>query len=354
MKWFRLYSEILDDPKVFHLSDLAFRLMIMLFALNSEQNSDDIKDDEEPGYLDMSDDDIVWRIRWDMDSFNTAIKELISSKVSILKKYKKGYLIVKWKYRQFESDNSYKRVKRYRERYSNVSGNVSGNVSSNVSSNVSETANETTMKRYCNGPDKIREDKIREEDIPPTPISDKAEPKNDFTKAIDPEILDLSFKFHQTIKNSGKYHKDFDTLSNESKVVTDGAKTITQLMNIEKEKLETIRAVLRFAVTDSFWKDNLVSLSSLRQKSKDGNIKYFTIKNQMNKRQPASYQQQNNNPDGPLPLPHGFWQKKTLNGKEVIFCTEMVMANGREWREYVFPDDPGKLHKITLEEYEAL
>jgi len=53
-------------------------------------------------------------------------------------------------------------------------------------------------------------------------------------------------------------------------------------------------------------------------------------------------------------LPRGFWQKKTLNGKEVIFCTEMVMANGKEWREYVYPDDPGKLHKITLEEYEAL
>ena len=65
----------------------------------------------------------------------------------------------------------------------------------------------------------------------------------------------------------------------------------------------------------------------------------------------SNYQQQQTEN---LPLPHGFWQKKILNGQEVIFCTEMVMAGGKEWREYVYPDDPNRLHKITLEEYERL
>jgi hypothetical protein len=180
--------------------------------------------------------------------------------------------------------------------------------------------------------------------------------KRELSSDIDPKLLEISFKFHSLVKENRKFHKDFATLSKSSKVVIDGAKTLNQLMTIEKESLENIRQVLHFAVNDNFWKDNLISLSSLRTKSKDGNLKYFTIKNRMerentNQAGQSNYQQQQT---GNLPLPHGFWQKKILNGREVIFCTEMVMAGGKEWREYVFPKDPSKLHKISLEEYEKL
>ena len=54
MKWFRLYTEIIDDPKMRGISDSCFRTFIGLMAIACEA---------ENGILKMSIQDIAWRLR---------------------------------------------------------------------------------------------------------------------------------------------------------------------------------------------------------------------------------------------------------------------------------------------------
>ena len=54
MKWFRLYTEIIDDPKMREVSDSCFRTFIGLMAIACETES---------GILKMSIQDIAWRLR---------------------------------------------------------------------------------------------------------------------------------------------------------------------------------------------------------------------------------------------------------------------------------------------------
>jgi phage replication O-like protein O len=104
--------------------------------------------------------------------------------------------------------------------------------------------------------------------------------------------FDLSLNFHQKQKKNGYYHKDFKKeLSQNSKVVKNGAEVIDKLIRLDNETLEDIKATLRFALKNDFWQGQVISLSGLRKKSKsNGNTKYFNIKNAMqNKNKNRTY-----------------------------------------------------------------
>lgn len=100
---------------------------------------------------------------------------------------------------------------------------------------------------------------------------------------VDSKFLDMSLKFHKKQKLNGYYHVDFKNgITEKSRVVISGADTLRKICEIDGEKIEDISKVLDFILKDDFWRDQVISLSGLRgRKSKDGNYKYFTIKNKM-------------------------------------------------------------------------
>lgn len=124
------------------------------------------------------------------------------------------------------------------------------------------------------------------------------------------ECLDLSLLFHQKQKSDGLHHQDFkQKISEKTPVVVNGADTLEKLHRIEGESLKDIKAVLRFILKDSGngtwtgWKNQVISLASLRTKGKSGTYKYFTVKNAMEK-QKASKQPE---PEPEAVTPSGYY-----------------------------------------------
>lgn len=118
MQWFRVYTEIIDDPKMAKMDNSTFRVFIYLLAVASEAGND--------GKINMTIEDISWRIRTPSDTLILAIKYL--SENNIIQTQKNEIIVTNWKKRQFMSDDINARVKRFREKQGNVSCNVSCNV----------------------------------------------------------------------------------------------------------------------------------------------------------------------------------------------------------------------------------
>lgn len=119
MKWFRVYNEILDDPKVSKMDGETFKIFIFLLALASEQ--------EKNGKICMSVGDISWRIRIPKKRLLVSISYMENNGI-IKTDSETSIILVNWEKRQFSSDNVGERVKRYREKQSNVVCNVTRNV----------------------------------------------------------------------------------------------------------------------------------------------------------------------------------------------------------------------------------
>ncbi len=120
--WFRFYHEVLDDPKVQRLSPKTFKIWINVLCLAARYG----------GVLPNST-DVSFALRVSLDKA-IALLTLLHSK-GLLDCKEGVYSPHRWSDRQFKSDGSTERVKRFRER----------------SSNVSETANAT-------GPEQNRTD----------------------------------------------------------------------------------------------------------------------------------------------------------------------------------------------------
>jgi hypothetical protein len=106
MKWFRLYHEIIEDMKVGTLSDAEFRTWIELLCLAS------IKRDG--GDTGMSVTEAEWKLRRNVSE---TVKKLLQRKLVALHKNGNGdetLHICKWNKRQFQSDSSTERVKKFR------------------------------------------------------------------------------------------------------------------------------------------------------------------------------------------------------------------------------------------------
>jgi hypothetical protein len=104
VKWCRLYSEIIDDPKMAKLTDSQFRHFVLLLALATEQEKD--------GSIDMEPEDVAWRLRVEVDALCDTMARLKELKI-----FDNGYenpVFINWPKRQFRSDDSSERVKRYR------------------------------------------------------------------------------------------------------------------------------------------------------------------------------------------------------------------------------------------------
>ena len=110
MKWFRLYTEIIDDPKLQKLSDSEFRDFIYMMCLACETEKD--------GLIPHSKEDIAWRLRRDVTSLCDALVTL--EKQHIVNDNGEGIRFLNWEKRQYKSDTSAERTKRWREKQKSV------------------------------------------------------------------------------------------------------------------------------------------------------------------------------------------------------------------------------------------
>jgi len=116
MHWFRFYNEALDDPKVQRLDGDTFKTWVNLLCLCARHDG-----------LPKSIQDISFALRVDLHGCSTVLSRLADA--GLLDRLHGGvdgmhYAIHAWDKRQYKSDTSTERVKRFRERSSNATETV--------------------------------------------------------------------------------------------------------------------------------------------------------------------------------------------------------------------------------------
>jgi hypothetical protein len=110
--WFRFYHESLDDPKVQNLPPEVFKFWVNLLCLACRH------DGKIPSLEDIS-----FALRLSADACRALLERLLSA--TLIDSRCGGssgthYALHGWEKRQYKSDTSYDRVKRYRERIKNA------------------------------------------------------------------------------------------------------------------------------------------------------------------------------------------------------------------------------------------
>jgi hypothetical protein len=132
--WFRMYNDFLEDPKLISLAFEDQRHFIGILALKS---SGTIDHDCAPKLLDR----IVAQKLWiDYAIIGDVKKRLVDAGL-----ISENWQPLAWEKRQFLSDTSKNRVRKFREKQKLIERNVSCNVTGNVTV--------TTDGRYCNAID---------------------------------------------------------------------------------------------------------------------------------------------------------------------------------------------------------
>jgi hypothetical protein len=111
-RWFRVYVDLVDDPKVQRLDPLLFKALINLWCLTSAND----------GVLPPVD-EIAFKLRMRPEKVQRVLTELRAA--GLLDDDATGTHPHNWARRQFTSDGSTPRVKRFRDRRRNISPTVS-------------------------------------------------------------------------------------------------------------------------------------------------------------------------------------------------------------------------------------
>jgi hypothetical protein len=134
MKWCRLWTDVLDDVKMLQLTDYEFRMFIYLMCYASEVNS-------LSGEFQITFKSLSIRFHQRFNLFSRAIETF--QRLGLVTINEGGFLtITNWSKRQFKSDDSYARVKKFRE----VS--PKRNVSVTVNETVPDTDTDTDTERH--------------------------------------------------------------------------------------------------------------------------------------------------------------------------------------------------------------
>jgi hypothetical protein len=211
MKWFRLYNEIIDDPKVAKLTDGEFRLFIYLMCVASES--------EKMGKIDMNVDQLAWRLRKKRKKIEQTVSKL--THLGILEVAGDVLIFVNWQKRQRPSDSSTERVQRHRKRKSN--GDV--------------TLQEPLQERHGNALEQNRADK-----------SMCVEKNETLHTHFDPE------KFHKTLLVFEEYFQR-DNLG--FRLDNDDVESIRELLTSKAKShtVEQIKTILDYIHCDEYSKE---------------------------------------------------------------------------------------------------
>lgn len=106
-RWFRFYDAVLDDPKVQRLPDPAFRAWVNLMCLASRNG----------GKISENWADLSFALRKSIGKTRELLRVLIS--VGLVDQIENGFEPHNWETRQYKSDVSTARVKRFRQRSGN-------------------------------------------------------------------------------------------------------------------------------------------------------------------------------------------------------------------------------------------
>jgi len=137
--WFRFYTEALDDPKVQRLSPPLFKCWVNLLCLAAPTNG------ELPG-----EDDIAFKLRLSTHDTQQVLDELtLCGLVDVVRTMKRDETQMKrrmhnWAARQYKSDTSTERVRRYRKKQ----GSKNGNANETFHETPPETETETEAEEY--------------------------------------------------------------------------------------------------------------------------------------------------------------------------------------------------------------
>ncbi len=110
-RWFRVYDDMVDDPKVQRLPDASFKALVNLWCLAS-QNGGRLPPDA----------DIAFKLRIRPEKVSALLAGLKGA--GLIDEVETGIEPHNWSARQFKSDVSNERVKRHRERKCNVTSTV--------------------------------------------------------------------------------------------------------------------------------------------------------------------------------------------------------------------------------------
>jgi hypothetical protein len=111
-RWFRVYNDLVDHPKVQQLEPSLFKALINLWCLAAAND----------GVLPPVD-EIAFKLRLKIEKARRVLSQLRAA--GLIDDDEKGARPHKWDERQYTSDVSTLRVKRFRERRRNVSPAVS-------------------------------------------------------------------------------------------------------------------------------------------------------------------------------------------------------------------------------------
>ncbi|MET0546913.1 MAG: hypothetical protein ABWZ40_11435 [Caulobacterales bacterium] len=110
-RWFRMYDDVINDPKVMKLPE-ATRWHWVAVLCAASKNGGKVPPAAELAFL----------LRMTDQRAASLVAELL--RAGLLDKVDGGFVPHNWEGRQYKSDGSTERVKRFRERQRNVSGNV--------------------------------------------------------------------------------------------------------------------------------------------------------------------------------------------------------------------------------------
>lgn len=141
MKWFRFWTDTLDDVKILQLSDYEYRIWTYLLAIASEVNS-------MSGECQINVKSMSLRCRTQVNHFLKALETF--QRVGLITVSDEGYpIITNWKKRQYKSDDVTARVHKHRE------VTAKRNVSCNVSETDQITDTDTDTDKHIKKPKKI-------------------------------------------------------------------------------------------------------------------------------------------------------------------------------------------------------
>jgi hypothetical protein len=146
MKWFRFYSEVVNDPKVQRLSGDLFKLWVNLLCLANENS--------ERGALPADIEELAWKLRMSSDDLRQQLHTLQGQRLLDWCEDTEQFKAHNWSERQKASDDVTARVNKLRE-------------GRNVTETLHETESNVSVTPLARAPDKIkiknREEEIREE-----------------------------------------------------------------------------------------------------------------------------------------------------------------------------------------------
>jgi hypothetical protein len=107
LPWFKLYIEIMDDPKLSYFTGDQFRILIYLMCLARES--------DEPGLIKLTPTEIAWRVRRPIEEVEDTIKICQQGAKPIIKLVDDGMILVKFLERQYEKPSDTPQATRERK-----------------------------------------------------------------------------------------------------------------------------------------------------------------------------------------------------------------------------------------------